>query len=647
MGKEQGYTAMTGDRNLDDTLADSTLDLPIRLVQGGNLIRTYVAQLSMQPGVYRMINDRDQVLYVGKAKNLKKRVSSYTHIQRLPNRLKRMVSETVKMDFITTHTEVEALTLEANLIKTLKPQFNILLRDDKSFPYILLDDQHTYPQIMKHRGSQKKSGSYFGPFASVDAVNRTLILLQKAFLLRNCSDSVFANRTRPCLQYQIKRCAAPCVSRVSEEGYAELVAEAKKFLRGESQKLQENLAHKMQSASDNLDFEQAAQYRDRIKALSFVQQTQSIPTDCLQEADVFAFQRDGNQAVFEVFFIRGSRHFGNHSLFVPCTVEEKTEDLFAACLMQFYQAHPVPTTILSPLILAEKDLIEAALSEKCSGKCDISVPQRGDKKKLLDHADQNAKAALKRHINAKKTHLDLMQALGKVVGYEGIVKRIEVYDNSHFQGKQALGAMIVLSEQGYDKKSYRLFNIREQEAHQRGGDDYAMMREVFERRFQRLLKEDPERKTGQWPDLILVDGGKGQVSAVHFILTHLEILDLCIVGIAKGKDRNSGRETLHFKDRPPLLLAENDPVLSFIQRIRDESHRFAIGSHRRRRQTEQHKSPLDEIGGIGAKRKRALLHHFGSLEEIKRAGVTDLQKVTGIHKAVAQQIYDFFHDPVS
>lgn len=626
---------------------DQAAELPERLRAGRDLIQQYVKQLSMQPGVYRMLNETGQVLYVGKAKNLKKRVSSYTQIHRLPNRLQRMVSETVAMDFITTHTEVEALTLEANLIKTLKPHFNILLRDDKSFPYILIAGDHPFPQLLKHRGTRRRPGKYFGPFASVDAVNKTLILLQKAFLLRNCSDAIFANRTRPCLQYQIKRCSAPCVDRISESGYADLIQETSKFLKGDNRVLQQALSDKMQTASDALDFEKAAQYRDRIKALSFVQQSQALPTDAVQEADIFACYRQGNHAVFEVFFIRGCRHFGNHSLFLPCAEEEQTEEIFAACLMQFYQSHPIPPLILIAEDLPDHELLAQSLASRREGKCELLHPKRGDRRKLTDHAFQNAQSALARHLSSKKSHRDMMQQLGEVVGVQQSIKRIEVYDNSHFQGKQALGAMIVLNEEGYDKKSYRLFNIKDLAAHQKGGDDYAMMREVFERRFSRLQKEDPDRQSGQWPDLILVDGGKGQLSAVQFILAHLGLDHLPIVGVAKGKDRNAGRETLYFQDRPPLLLPENNPVLAFIQRIRDESHRFAIGSHRRRRQAEQYKSPLDEIGGIGAKRKKALLHHFGSLAEVKRAAIEDLQKVDGIHKSVAQKIYDFFHDPIS
>ena len=612
------------------------------LERGAELIRAHSRTLPDRPGVYRMLDVKGDVLYVGKARDLKKRVATYAHVRKLPNRLRRMVAETRGLEVVSTHTEVDALLLESNLIKRLAPRYNVVLRDDKSFPNILITGDHPFPQVSKHRGSKSRKGEYFGPFASAGAVNRTITTLQKAFLLRSCSDSVFQGRTRPCLQYQIKRCSAPCVGRISEQDYAGLVAQARRFVSGESSEIQTQMAAAMQKAADALDFEAAATYRDRLRALTQVQAHQGINLDGIADADVIASHREGGQTCIQVFFFRGGSNFGNRAYFPAHDKDMAVSTVLAAFLGQFYEARTPPPLLLLSDAPAERELIEEALSVSAGRRVQLAIPQRGAKRQAVDHTLANAREALGRRLSETSSQRRLLLALADLFRLEGPPQRIEVYDNSHIQGTSPYGAMIVAGPEGFRKNSYRKFVIRGDGATS-AGDDYAMTREVLTRRFSRALKDDPARDQGTWPDLVLIDGGPGQLAAVLGVLVELGIEDLTVAAIAKGSDRDAGRERIHLPGQEPLTLAANDPVLYFLQRLRDEAHRFAIGTHRARRSKLIGQSVLDDVGGIGSARKRALLHHFGSARNVARAGLADLEAVPGINKTVARKIYDHFH----
>jgi excinuclease ABC subunit C len=614
------------------------------LERGAGLIRSHARALPNRPGVYRMLDARGDALYVGKARDLKKRVATYAQVQKLPNRLRRMVAETVSLEVVSTHTEVEALLLESNLIKRLTPRYNLLLRDDKSFPNILLTGDHPFPQVSKHRGSKSRKGEYFGPFASAGAVNRTVTTLQKAFLLRSCSDAVFQSRTRPCLQFQIKRCSAPCVGRISEQDYAGLVAQARRFLCGESSEVQAQMAAAMQKAADATDYEAAAGYRDRLRALTQVQAHQGINLDGLADADVIAAHQEGGHSCIQVFFFRGGSNFGNRAYFPAHDKDMALAFVVAGFLGQFYESRTPPPCLLLSHSPGERELIEEALSVRAGRRVHLSVPQRGAKRQAVEHALANAREALGRRLSETSSQRRLLQSVGDLFGLEGPPQRIEVYDNSHIQGASPYGAMIVAGPEGFRKNSYRKFTIRgEGGAPAAAGDDYAMTREVLTRRFSRALKEDPGRDQGAWPDLVLIDGGPGQLAGALEVFAELGVEDLAVAAIAKGTDRDAGRERIHLPGRAPITLAANDPVLYFLQRLRDEAHRFAIGTHRARRSKLIGRSVLDEIGGIGGARKRALLHHFGSARNVARAGLADLEAVPGISKTVAKKIYDHFH----
>ena len=622
---------------------------------GIEVIQTLVKRLPNAPGVYRMINKAGDVLYVGKARSLKKRVSNYAQGRGHTNRIGRMVSETATMEFIVTRTETEALLLEANLIKRLRPRFNVLLRDDKSFPYILITADHRAPGLFKHRGARSRKGDYFGPFASAGAVDRTINALQRAFLLRSCTDSFFENRTRPCLLYQIKRCSAPCTGEVSDADYRELVSEAEDFLSGRSGRVKSEISVAMQKASEDLDFERAAIYRDRLSALSHVQSHQGINPQSVEEADVFAIHQEGGQNCIEVFFFRTGQNWGNRAYFPKADPALEASDVLGAFLSQFYDDKPCPRSILLSHPIEDLALLAEALSLRAGYKVTVSVPQRGEKKDLTDHALQNARQTLGRRLAETSSQTRLLAGLAETFGLEKAPRRIEVYDNSHIMGTNAVGAMIVAGPEGFVKNQYRKFNIRSTDI--TPGDDFGMMREVMERRFTRLLKEhtqpdgqaqepDTEDDTfPAWPDLILIDGGQGQMSAVRTILDELGIADkVQAIGVAKGVDRDAGRERFFVRGREPFTLPVRDPVLYFVQRMRDEAHRFAIGSHRARRKKEMIRNPLDEIAGIGPTRKRALLHHFGTAKAVSRAGLEDLMQVEGISQRVAQLIYGHFHE---
>jgi len=618
------------------------------LATGVDVIEAHLATLPGSPGVYRMLGERGEALYVGKARNLRKRVANYTKPDKQPIRLQRMIAATRAMEFVTTHTEVEALLLESNMVKRLKPRYNVLLRDDKSFPYVLITDDHEYPQVIKHRGAQTRKGRYFGPFASAGAVNRTIVTLQRAFLLRNCSDSVFSTRTRPCLQYQIKRCSAPCVNKIGRDDYAALVEQAHDFLAGHSGQVQSRLAADMQDASDALEFERAAVLRDRINALSHVRAHQDINVQGITDADVIALHQEGGQCCVQVFFFRDGRNYGNRAFFPSQTRSVESAELLAAFVGQFYDRVVPPKLILLSDKLAEASLLAEALSVRADRKVRLETPQRGARRKLIDHARQNARDALSRRMAESASHRKLLDSLAETLDLDTPPNRIEVYDNSHIQGTNAVGCMIVAGPDGLMKNAYRKFNIRgdcdKNAAPVAGGDDYAMMREVLSRRFSRALKEDPDRERGTWPDLVVIDGGKGQLSIVREVFADLGIDDVTLLGIAKGPDRNAGRETLHLAGRAPFTLSERDPVLYFLQRLRDEAHRFAIGTHRARRAKSLTASPLDEVPGIGSKRKKALLLHFGSAQAVAAAGLADLEAVDGISHTVAQKIYGHFNE---
>ncbi len=617
------------------------------------------------PGVYRMLDRRGEALYVGKARNLKSRVQNYTHPAGLSNRLRRMVAETAAMEIVSTHTEAEALLLECNLIKRLMPRYNVLLRDDKSFPLIHITADQDFPQLTKHRGVRGKEGSYFGPFASAGAVNRTLVTLQKAFLLRSCSDNIFSNRTRPCLLYQIKRCSAPCVGHIGREDYAGLIEQAHAFLSGGSGEVQRRLAGEMQTAAEALDFEAAALIRDRIRALSLVRGHQDIHVAGVVDADVIAAHQEGGQTCVQVFFFRGGQNWGNRAYFPSHDRQLAVEAVLTSFVGQFYDNRAKPPLVLLSCPLVEQELVEEALSLG-GPKVALAAPRRGDKKKLVDRIAAAAREALGRHLAESASQRRLLDGVAAALGLDGPPGRIEVYDNSHIQGANAVGAMIVAGPEGLIKGAYRKFNIRgpaatsapdpaprpasgaaqqgsSDQQHPAGGDDYAMMREVLRRRFARALKDDPERDQGAWPDLVLIDGGQGQLNVVRAALDEIGIADLAIVGIAKGPDRNAGRERFFIPGRAPFSLDPRDPVLYFLQRLRDEAHRFAIGTHRARRTKAISRSPLDEIAGVGARRKQALLHHFGSAKAVARAGLGELERVDGISSAVAKKVYDHFH----
>ncbi len=619
----------------------SALDRDSNIARGLEVLQANLTTMPLKPGVYRFIDRRGDPIYVGKAKSLKKRVTSYTQIERLPNRLVRMVSETHSMEIVVTNTEVEALLLESNMIKRFMPRFNVLLRDDKSFPYIHISGDTDFPQMRKHRGAHTRPGDYFGPFASAGLVHRTLTALEKAFLLRTCSDTIFNQRERPCLLYQIKRCSAPCVGKISAEDYGALIEEAKAFLWGRSRRVQENLARLMQEAAEAMEFERAAKLRDRIRAMSAIQMNQDINVlGVLEDADVVAGYQAGGLTCIQVFFFRGARNYGNKSYFPANTKGETLESVMASFLAQFYDDKLIPPLILASHTPDEAALLSAALSEKAGRKVELAVPQRGEKRKLVDNAALNARQALERRQAESSTQNKLLRGMADLFGLDEPPQRIEVYDNSHIQGTHAVGGMIVAGPEGFIKNAYRKFNIRTDAA---GGDDFGMMREVLTRRFARALKEDPDREKGGWPDLVLIDGGRGQLNVALEVAQELGIEDLALVGIAKGPDRNAGREDIYLPDRAPFQLPPNDPVLFYIQRLRDEAHRFAIGTHRAKRAKALVKSPLDEIAGIGPARKKALLSHFGSARSVGRASIDDLLGVEGINAKTAQLIYDHFH----
>ena len=610
--------------------------------QGHEVIRDYLKTLDQSPGVYRMLDAQSRVLYVGKARALKRRVSNYAKPSGHSPRIARMISETASMMFLTTRTETEALLLEQNLIKQLKPRYNVLLRDDKSFPNIVIGAAHDFPQIRKHRGAKTEKGQYFGPFASAGAVNRTLNQLQKVFLLRNCSDTTFDSRTRPCLLYQIKRCSAPCVGYISASDYAASVADAARFLRGNSTEIQEQLGVQMSEAAEAMEYERAAALRDRIRALTQVQGTQGINPQTVREADIIALHMEGGQACVQVFFIRANQNWGNHDYYPRLGGSESPDEVMEAFLGQFYDNKEPPRQVILSHGLEEAELMEAALGQKRGGKVEILVPQRGEKAELVEGALRNARESLARRMAESATQAKLLRGLADAFGLDGAPARIEVYDNSHIQGAHAVGAMIVAGPEGFLKSQYRKFNIRGDDL--TPGDDFGMMKEVLTRRFQRLLKEDPDRKSDAWPDLLLIDGGAGQISAVAEIMGDLGVDDVPFIGVAKGVDRDAGKEEFHRYGARPFALKRNDPVLYFIQRLRDEAHRFAIGAHRDKRSKAIGATPLDEVPGIGATRKRALLAHFGSAKAVSRADLADLKAVEGISDRMAETIYAFFHD---
>ncbi|HEY2212434.1 MAG TPA: excinuclease ABC subunit UvrC [Bradyrhizobium sp.] len=621
-----------------------------RLAVGHAAIEHAVRHAPTSPGVYRMLNAANDVLYVGKAKNVRKRLASYARIAAVqPARILRMIAATATVEIVSTSTETEALLLEANLIKQLRPRFNVQLRDDKSFPYILITGDHWAPQILKHRGAQSRPGRYFGPFASAGAVNRTITALQRAFLVRSCTDAFFESRTRPCLLYQIRRCSGPCTGEIDFPGYTELVREAKDFLSGRSHLVKQELAGEMEKASADLAFETAALYRDRLAALSAIQSQQGINPRTVEEADVFAIHQEGGYSCVEVFFFRTGQNWGNRAYFPRAEKSFTPEEVLASFVAQFYDDKPPPKLILLSHQIEECDLLANALSIKAGFKVEVSTPRRGEKKELVAHALTNAREALARKLADTATQGRLLQGLVTTLGLPHPPKRIEVYDNSHIQGTNAVGAMIVAGPDGFIKNQYRKFNIKSEGL--TPGDDYAMMREVLQRRFKRLLTPAAEGDVAkpdddsfpQWPDLVIIDGGRGQLNAVREIFQNLGLTQVSLLAVAKGPDRDAGRETLFMPDREPLKLEPRDPVLYFVQRLRDEAHRFVIGSHRKLRKKDIREAGLQEIPGIGPSRKRALLHHFGTLKEIERASIADLGKVPGVSAESARKIFEFFH----
>lgn len=630
---------MQGKKNHGLRMNNSKNDEPLK---GYACIAAYLRTLDASPGVYRMLDAESRVLYVGKARNLKARVSNYSRPGNHSGRIARMISETTRMMFLTTRTETEALLLEQNLIKQLKPRYNVLLRDDKSFPNILVTKTHEYPQIKKHRGAKKEKGSYYGPFASAGAVNRTLNQLQRVFLLRNCSNSDFETRTRPCLQYQIKRCSGPCVGLISPDDYAATVRDAELFLQGRTKGIQEALATQMNAASEEMEFERAAALRDRIKALTQVQTAQGINPQATAEADVIGLYIDGGQACVQVFFIRANQNWGNHDYYPRISGDEDPSEVMEAFVGQFYSDREPPRAVILSHGLDNDDLMAAALAEKAGRKVEVIVPQRGEKAELVQGALRNARESLARKMSETATQGRLLKGLAKAFDLPKVPQRIEVYDNSHIQGAFAVGGMIVAGPEGFDKNQYRKFNIKGDDL--TPGDDFGMMKEVMTRRFKRLLKEDPDRTSGMWPELLLIDGGAGQVSSVREIMTELGVGDVPMIGVAKGEDRDAGKEVFYRTGKPVMALRHNDPVLYFIQRMRDEVHRFAIGTHRAKRAKAIGATLLDDVPGVGAGRKRALLAHFGSAKAVARANLADLKAVVGVSENMAQTIYDYFHE---
>ncbi len=639
---EAGLPEITEDAS--EAIAES------RLAVGHAAIEQAVRHAPTSPGVYRMLNAANDVLYVGKAKSVRKRLSSYARASApQPARILRMIAATVAVEIISTATETEALLLEANLIKQLRPRFNVQLRDDKSFPYILITGDHWAPQILKHRGAQSRPGRYFGPFASAGAVNRTITALQRAFLVRSCTDGFFESRTRPCLLYQIRRCSGPCTGEIDFPGYTELVQEATEFLSGRSRSVKQQLAAEMEKASTELAFETAALYRDRLAALSAIQSQQGINPRSVEEADVFAIHQEGGYSCVEVFFFRTGQNWGNRAYFPRAEKSFTPEEVLASFLTQFYDDKPPPRLILLSHRIEESELLANALSIKAGFKVEVSIPQRGEKKDMIAHALTNAREALGRRLADTATQGRLLQGLVATLGLPQPPKRIEVYDNSHIQGTNAVGAMIVAGPDGFIKNQYRKFNIRSEGL--TPGDDYAMMREVLQRRFKRLLLPPVETTAAksddnsfpQWPDLVIIDGGRGQLNAAKEIFDGLGLSRVSLLAVAKGPDRDAGRETLFMPGREALKLEPRDPVLYFIQRLRDEAHRFVIGSHRKLRKKDIREAGLQEIPGIGPSRKRALLHHFGTLKEIERASIADLGKVPGVSAESARRIFEFFH----
>jgi excinuclease ABC subunit C len=603
-------------------------------------IRNVLKTLPARPGVYRMQDARGDVLYVGKARTLKSRVNSYTQVARLPKRLQRMVAQTRSMTIVTTRTEAEALLLEAQLIKRFRPPYNVLLRDDKSFPFILLREDHAFPRVQKHRGARRIKGQYYGPFASAGSVTRTLNALQKLFLLRSCSDSYFENRSRPCLLYQIRRCSAPCVGRISEADYGELVEDAKLFLAGKSTGVQGRLGKLMAEAADNCDFELAAVYRDRLRALTYIQGSQTVHAEGLGDGDVFALACKAGTVSIQAFFIRGGQNWGHRAFFPVHTADVPEEEVLSSFLVQFYEDMPPPRRILVDRDLPDRALLEEALCEQAGRRVTIERPQRGARAKLIEQAKRNAEEALDRRMAESTTQGKILRELADTFELPDVPKRIEVYDNSHIMGTNATGAMIVAGPEGFRKNSYRKFNIKSGVT---PGDDFGMMREVLGRRFARLEKEDPDRASGEWPDLLLIDGGKGQLSAACEMMENAGVHDIPVVAVSKGPDRNAGRETFHLPGGRELTLPPNSALLFYLQRLRDEAHRFAIGTHRAKRAKSLTTSTLDEVPGIGPNRKRALLMHFGTARAVKGAALDDLERAPGISKAMAGQLYDYFH----
>ena len=632
---------MTDQPPMDNTSEASAPPSPTPQKTGHRLIADYVRRLDGSPGVYRMLDAQGAVLYVGKARNLKARVSNYARPSGHSGRIARMIRDTASMMFLTTRTETEALLLEQNLIKQLKPRYNVLLRDDKSFPNILVAKSHPFPQIKKHRGAKSEPGDYYGPFASAGAVNRTLNQLQRVFLLRSCTDATFSSRTRPCLLHQIKRCSAPCTGRIDLPDYRALVADAERFLQGKTTAVQANLATEMARAAEGMEYERAAALRDRIKALTSVQSVQAINPKGVPEADVIALHMDGGQACVQVFFIRGNQSWGNRDFYPKLNGAESADEVMEAFLGQFYDGKVPPRMILLSHGIEDMDLMTSLLSDRAGRRVVVGVPQRGEKAELVENALRNARESLSRRMSESAAQHKLLEGLADAFDLPAPPRRIEVYDNSHIQGAAPVGGMIVAGPEGWMKSQYRKFNIKGTEI--APGDDFGMMREVLTRRFSRLLKDDPDRASEAWPDLLLIDGGAGQVSAVQGILADLGVDDVPIIGVAKGQDRNHGKEEFYRPGRTVFALPMNHPVLYFVQRLRDEAHRWAIGTHRARRTKQAMANPLDEIAGIGAARKRALLAHFGSAKGVARAGLPDLQAVEGISDTMARTIHDHFH----
>ncbi|OYX66813.1 MAG: excinuclease ABC subunit C [Sphingomonadales bacterium 32-64-17] len=624
----------------EDRSAATVKGAKLDLEAGLAAIREVQRTLKPKPGVYRMLDAKGEVLYVGKARSLKARVANYLQLKGLTNRLQRMISQTRAMEIVTTNSEAEALLLEAQFIKRFRPPFNVLLRDDKSFPFILLREGHDFPRIMKHRGARRHKGSYFGPFASAGSVNTTINALQKLFLLRSCTDSFFSRRDRPCLLYQIKRCSAPCVGRIDEAGYAELVREAKDFLGGKSSAVQARIEAQMAEAAEKLDFETAALLRDRLRAATFIQGSQAVNAQGVGDADVFALAAKGGQIAVQGFFVRGGQNWGHRAFFPRHITEVEEAEVLARVLAQFYEEVPPPPTILVDRELPERALIEEAFAALAGKKVEISVPQRGDRRRLMEQASRNAAEALDRRLAETGTQAKIQREMAEFLELPEVPQRVEVYDNSHIQGTKAVGAMIVAGPEGFLKNQYRKFNIREAQSN----DDFAMMREVMTRRFGRAMQEDPDREGGMWPDLVLIDGGKGQMSAVQDALEELGVEDVPLIAIAKGPHHGrDGREVFHFPDGREKMLPVNSPVLFYLQRLRDEVHRYVIGAHRDKRSRAISASPLDEIPGIGPARKRALLLHFGTASKVRAAALDDLKRAPGVSESVARKIYDFYH----